>query len=184
MTFYLALLILAALAAMLVELIRGNRHLGFLARVPTLDDADLPMVSAIVAARDEERGMEAALRSLLAQDLARFEVIVVDDRSTDRTGEILDRMAAAEPRLRVLHVAELPAGWLGKNHALHLGAAEARGELLVFTDADIVMTPDTMRRAASHAVRRRLDHLTMAPRLHMPGFLLQAFGVVFGIFFI
>ncbi|HYW10153.1 MAG TPA: glycosyltransferase [Longimicrobium sp.] len=184
MTFYLALLILAALAAMLVELVRGNRHLGFLAHVPTLDDSDLPMVSAIVAARDEERGMEAALRSLLAQDLARFEVIVVDDRSTDRTGEILDRMAAAEPRLRVLHVAELPAGWLGKNHALHLGAAQARGELLVFTDADIVMTPDTVRRAASHAVRRRLDHLTMAPRVHMPGFLLQAFGVVFGIFFI
>jgi glycosyltransferase involved in cell wall biosynthesis len=184
MTFYLALLILAALAAMLVELVRGNRHLGFLARVPTLDDADLPMVTAIVAARDEERGMEAALRSLLAQDLARFEVIVVDDRSTDRTGEILDRMAAAEPRLRVVHVAELPGGWLGKNHALHLGAGEARGELLLFTDADIVMAPDTVRRAASHVVRRRLDHLTMAPRVHMPGFLIQAFGVVFGIFFI
>jgi glycosyltransferase involved in cell wall biosynthesis len=184
MTFYLALLILAALAAMLVELVRGNRHLGFLARVPTLDDADLPMVTAIVAARDEERGMEAALRSLLAQDLARFEVIVVDDRSTDRTGEILDRMAASEPRLRVVHVAELPGGWLGKNHALHLGAGEARGELLLFTDADIVMAPDTVRRAASHVVRRRLDHLTMAPRVHMPGFLIQAFGVVFGIFFI
>jgi len=113
-----------------------------------------------------------------------MELVVVDDRSADRTGEILDRMAAADPRLRVVHVRELPAGWLGKNHALELGAAEAGGELILFTDADIVMAPDTVRLAASYMERERLDHLTMAPRIDMPGFLLQAFGVLFGICFL
>jgi glycosyltransferase involved in cell wall biosynthesis len=108
----------------------------------------------------------------------------VDDRSTDRTGEILDALAAADARLRVVHVRELPRGWLGKNHALHIGSAEAGGELILFTDADIVMAPDTLRRAASYVQRERLDHLTMAPRVEMPGFLLKAFGVLFSICFL
>ncbi|HEY0153067.1 MAG TPA: glycosyltransferase family 2 protein [Longimicrobium sp.] len=182
--FWLAVVTVASFLLVAVELLRGRGQLRYLAAVEPLPQAELPLVSVVVAARDEERNVEEAMGSILAQDLADIELVVVDDRSADRTGEILDRMAAADPRLRVVHVRELPAGWLGKNHALDLGAADARGELILFTDADVVMAPDTVRLAASYMERERLDHLTMAPRIDMPGFLLQAFGVLFGICFL
>ena len=182
--FWLAVATAAGFVLLGAELVRGRGTLRYLAAVEPLPEAELPLVSVVVAARDEERNVEVAMRSLLAQDLARMELVVVDDRSGDRTGEILDRMAAADPRLRVVHVRELPPGWLGKNHALDLGAADAGGELILFTDADVVMAPETLRLAASFMVRERLDHLTMAPRIDMPGFLLRAFGVFFGICFL
>lgn len=183
----LALVVLALLAAVFVELARGGTSLRRLDGVaPPANPGERPTVSVVVAARNEARHVEAALGSLLAQaeaDDGGMEVIVVEDRSTDATGAILERMAAAHPVLRVLHVAELPAGWLGKNHALWLGAAAARGELLLFTDADVVMAPGAIRRAAAHLVRGGRDHLALAPAVRMPGRLLQAFGVAFGIFF-
>lgn len=182
--FWLAAATAALYLAMVVELARATGKLGSLDAVESLADAELPSVSIVLGARDEERNIREGVASMLAQDLPRLELVVVDDRSTDRTGEILETLAAADPRLRVVHVADLPAGWLGKNHALHVGAAEAAGELILFTDADIVMAPDTLRRAASYVQRERLDHLTMAPRVDMPGFLLRAFGVFFSICFV
>ena len=134
-----------------------------------------PLVTLITAARDEARGIEAAARSLLAQDYSALEFVMVDDRSTDRTGAILDGLAAQDPRVRVVHVGELPPGWLGKNHALARGAAAARGEWLLFADADIVMDPTTIARAMQYVERRGLDHLTLLPELVMPGILLKAF---------
>ncbi|HYJ80831.1 MAG TPA: glycosyltransferase family 2 protein [Longimicrobiaceae bacterium] len=181
--FWLGAVTVAFLAAVIAELVAGGRRLVRLEQVPPLADAEMPAVSIVVPARDEERNLETALRSVLAQRGPRIEVIAVDDRSTDRTGAILDRMAQEDPRLTVVHVAELPPGWLGKNHALWVGAGRARGELLLFTDADVVMAPDTVHRAAGHLVRERLDHVTAGPRVEMPGRLLQAFGVVFGLFF-
>ncbi|HEX5727685.1 MAG TPA: glycosyltransferase family 2 protein [Longimicrobiaceae bacterium] len=174
---------LAFALAVAAELWWGHRSVARLHRVPPLPDDELPALSVIVPARDEERNLEQALRSVLAQAGPRVEVIAVDDRSTDATGAILERMAAAEPRLRVVHVRELPPGWLGKTHALDLGAGHAAGELLLFTDADVVMAPDTLRRAAAYFVRERLDHLTLGPRLELPGWLLQLFCTVFGVMF-
>ena len=181
--FWLAVLTVAFFAATTAELVLGGRRLVFLRDVAPLAEDELPAVSIVVPARNEERGVEAALRSVLAQRGARTEVIVVDDRSEDATGAILDRMAAENPRLRVVHVAELPAGWLGKNHALELGAASATGELLLFTDADVVMAPDTVARAATYLVREGFDHVTLGPHVDMPGVLLKTFGVVFGLMF-
>jgi hypothetical protein len=131
--------------------------------------APWPKVSLIVAARDEEQDIEACTRSLLALDYPELELISVDDRSTDATGAILDRIAAADPRLRVLHVRELPPGWLGKNHALHLGASVASGELLLFTDADVEFAPDAIRGAVATFEAAQLDHLTLGPGMRLPG---------------
>jgi glycosyltransferase involved in cell wall biosynthesis len=173
----------ALMIAVFVELGVGTRRLRHLHDVPPAGPGEMPSVSIVIAARNEARGIEPALRSVLSQQGGGLETIVVDDRSDDGTGAILDRMAAENAGLRVVHVAELPAGWLGKNHALWLGAQAARGELLLFTDADVVMTPDTVARAAGYLVREGMDHVTVAPRVIMPGSLLQAFGVAFGIFF-
>ena len=134
-----------------------------------------PLVTLITAARDEARGIEAAARSLLGQNYSSLEFVMVNDRSTDRTGAILDGLAARDSRVRVVHLGELPSGWLGKNHALARGAAVARGEWLLFADADIVMDPTSIARAMQYVERRGLDHLTLLPELVMPGLLLQAF---------
>lgn len=181
--FWLSALTAAVHVGTFVELVLGTRRLRHLHDVPPAEGAEMPSVSIVIAARNEARGIEPALRSVLSQRGESIEVIVVDDRSEDATGAILDRMAAEHHRLKVVHVTELPAGWLGKNHALWLGARAARGDLLLFTDADVVMTPDTAARAAGYLVREGMDHVTVAPRVIMPGRLLQAFGVTFGIFF-
>ena len=109
---------------------------------PLPKDVNAPLVSIIVPARDEADAIEPALRSMLALDYANYEVIAIDDRSIDGTGEIVDRLAAEDPRCRVLHIRTLPAGWLGKNHANWLGAREARGEYLLFTDGDVFFAPE------------------------------------------
>lgn len=165
----------------------GNRKLEFLRDEPLPGEGPLPRLSVVVPARNEEEKLEAALRSVLAQAYGPLEVVAVDDRSTDRTGEILDRLAREHERLRVIHVEELPDGWLGKNHALHRGAEVARGELLLFTDADVMMDEDVLRRAVAYLERRELDHITVIPDLEMPGALLEAatgtFKMLFGLYF-
>lgn len=138
------------------------------------EDPPLPTLSVVVAARNEERSVEDALGSLLSLDYPEYEVVFVDDRSEDRTGEIADRLSAGDDRLKVVHVRELPAGWFGKNHASHRGAQAASGEILLFTDGDILFDPDAVARGVRHLVRNRLDHLSAAPALTVRGFLLQA----------
>jgi cellulose synthase/poly-beta-1,6-N-acetylglucosamine synthase-like glycosyltransferase len=128
-----------------------------------------PRVSIIVPARNEEGTIEPALRTLLALDYDNLEVIAVNDRSMDRTGEIMERLAAAatEHRLRVIHHLELPAGWLGKTHAMWTGAKEATGEWLLFTDADVLFKPDSVRRAVAYGEAEAADHVVLFPRMIM-----------------
>jgi cellulose synthase/poly-beta-1,6-N-acetylglucosamine synthase-like glycosyltransferase len=178
----LALATLVLHIATAIQIQRGNRSIRFLKDLPPLA-GPLPRVSILIPARNEERNLEEALRSILALDYGNLEIDVVDDRSTDRTGEILDRMAAADPRLRVVHVRELPPGWLGKNHALWLGAGKATGELLLFTDADIVIEPLALRRAVGAMVAGELDHLTASPSIERPSALFEMFIGVFALFF-
>lgn len=125
-------------------------------------------VSIVVAARNEERHIEAAVRSLLSQSYHDYELIVVDDRSTDGTPAILQALSQASVRLRVVTVRELPHGWLGKNHALHTGAAAAAGELLLFADADVMLRPHALSRAVRLLDLERADHLAVAPDLVLP----------------
>lgn len=181
--FWLALITLLVLGACLLEFARGQRLIRQLTEIEPLGDAEAPRVSVIVAARNEARKIEAALQSVLRQDYPHLDVLVVNDRSTDETGAILDRLAATYPRLHVLHLRELPAGWLGKTHALQTGAARAAGDWLLFTDADVVMAPDALRRAMRYARQQQLDHLAVGPRLTMPGHWLTMFGGAFMLFF-
>ena len=169
MWFWLALGCLAAQLVVLGLLAGGGLALRKFEAAPRPPGRPWPAVSVIVAARDEAAGIEAAMGSLLALDYPALEVIAVDDRSGDATGAILDRLAAHDRRLRVLHVRELPPGWLGKNHAVALGAREARGELLLFTDADVEFAPAALRSAVSILEAEELDHLALGPGLRLPG---------------
>ncbi|MDQ6831201.1 MAG: glycosyltransferase family 2 protein [Gemmatimonadota bacterium] len=171
----LAVVTLLWAIASFADLVIGSRSIPLLAKQPVLDGAG-PRVSIVIAARDEARQIEAALRSVLSQNYDDYEVILVDDRSTDDTGAILDRMAANDPRLRVLHVTELPAGWLGKNHALMRGAEAARSEFLLFSDADVVLHPTALSRAVRYMIDHRVDHIAVGPHVESPSALL-ALGV-------
>lgn len=145
-------------------------HPRHLSDTPPGSDAALPRLSILVPALNEEATVEAAMRSLLALDYPILEILAIDDRSTDQTGAILDRLAVEEPRLRVLHIRELPAGWLGKNHALHVGSLQATGEYLLFTDADVHFEQGALRRAVALAVEQDLDHLVLFPEVVLKGF--------------
>jgi Glycosyl transferase family 2 len=154
-----------------------------LIRLAPPGDAPVPSVTVIVPCRDEAHGLERAMRSLLAQDVPDLRILAVDDRSTDGSGAILDRLASADPRLEVLHVAALPDGWLGKNHACHAGAGRARGAWLLFTDADVVLAPGALRAALAAAEARGLGHLAVVPRFVAPGLLERAFVTAFAALF-
>ena len=107
--------------------------------------------------------------SFAAQDYENLEIIAVDDRSSDATGEIMERAAreaiAVRPALRfeVIHVRELPAGWLGKTHAMWLAAQRASGDWILFTDADVKLRADALRRALAYAEEVKADHLVLFP---------------------
>jgi glycosyltransferase involved in cell wall biosynthesis len=129
-----------------------------------------PRVSIIVPARNEEEHIGPALATLLKLDYDNYEVIAVDDRSTDRTGEVMDRIAStpqAGGRLKVIHVAELPPGWLGKVHAMWTAANRATGDWLLFTDADVLFRSDVLRRALAYAEAEAADHVVLFPRMIM-----------------
>jgi glycosyltransferase involved in cell wall biosynthesis len=131
-----------------------------------------PRVSIIVPARNEEENVAAALSTMLKIDYDNYEVIAVNDRSTDRTGDVMDRVAAtpeAVGRLKIIHVTELPHGWLGKVHAMWSAANQANGDWLLFTDADVLFRPDVLTRAQAYAEAERADHLVLFPRMIMEG---------------
>jgi len=143
-------------------------------------DSPLPSLTIVVPARNEEAEIEPALRSLLQLNYPRYQVVAVNDRSTDQTSAIMERLAA-EPasggKLKVIHAHELPSGWLGKVHAMWLGSQEnvAQGnaaqqissDWLLFTDADCVFRTDSLRRAIHYAIRTATDHLVLFPTAHM-----------------
>lgn len=135
-----------------------------------IPDGPQPRVSIIVPARNEEEHIEQSLVQLLSLDYDNYEVIAVNDRSTDRTGETMNRVAAmpeACNRFRVVHVAELPQDWLGKVYAMWSGASQASGDWLLFTDADVFFKSDVLDRAVAYAESESADHLVLFPRLVM-----------------
>jgi len=129
-----------------------------------------PRVSIIVPARNEAETIQQPLTQLLGLDYDNYEVIAVNDRSTDRTGEMMDKIGispAAHGRLKIIHVDDLPAGWLGKTHAMWTAAQQASGDWLLFTDADVLFRPQALRRALAYAESARADHVVLFPRMIM-----------------
>jgi GT2 family glycosyltransferase len=123
-----------------------------------------PSITVIVPARDEAADIAATLHSLLAQDYPNLQILAVNDRSTDRTGEIITALAAQHPgKLRALHVTDLPPEWLGKTHAMALAARQSPTDYLLFTDADVLFRPDAIRRSLAYAVASNADHLVTLP---------------------
>ena len=181
--FILSLVNLSFTLFIFVQLSLGNRLIRRLAELPVPELDRWPSISLIAPGRNEERNIEEAVRSLLKLDYPELEITLVNDRSTDKTGEILDRLAAEFPRLNVVHIKDLPAGWLGKNYAMQVGADRSHGEWLLFTDADILFEPTTLKRAIGYALENQVDHLAATPDTRMPSWLLHAFTVTFAIYF-
>ena len=138
-------------------------------RMTVLKDVDVeeprpwPKLSVVIPACNEGETLESAAKTVLAQDYPHLEIVLVNDRSTDNTGEIINRIAADDDRVRTLQITELPDGWLGKVHALKCGLEQTSGQWVLFTDADVHISPGALRRAVAYCEKRRLDHLALAP---------------------
>jgi glycosyltransferase involved in cell wall biosynthesis len=173
----------ATIALFLAGAISALWHLRWVKRLPALETFAAAegrvRCSVVIAARDEEARIEDTIRHLFAQRGVDVEIIVVDDRSTDRTGEILRGLAKEDRRLLVKRVDVLPEGWLGKCHACHVGARAATGDWILFTDADCWLKPDVIARALSVAERDGADHVTLSPGTVIESFGAQAWHLLF-----
>lgn len=169
-----AILLCAVTIVAALDLLLGVTSMKNLSEIKELQGSGQLRVSIIVPACNEEENIGHAMQSLLQQDYPNIEIIAINDRSTDGTGEILDNLAKTAPQLRVIHIQDLPKGWMGKPHALQQGAAAASGDYLLFTDADIVMEHTTIARALSYVEKEKIDHLCLIFRNSSPGWLLNS----------
>ncbi len=144
-------------------------------QLPALPETSGPDLTVVVPARDEEDSIEASLESLLCSKGVRAQIVAIDDRSEDRTGELIDAVGSrphnGSNTLEVIHNRELPQGWLGKPHALALGVARARAPWVLFTDGDVTFAPDALELALRTAVREAADHVVLVPTLAHEGVL-------------
>lgn len=132
---------------------------------------DPPLVSVIVPARNEEKNIENCLTHLLKQTYPRFEIVVVDDRSSDKTSELIERAKlGSKIAVKNIRIEKLPSGWTGKNYAMFTGSKAAEGEWFLFTDADTTHRPESLSTALGCAVERKIDFLTLAPETESRSF--------------
>ncbi|WP_028550100.1 glycosyltransferase [Paenibacillus sp. UNC451MF] len=153
---------------------------------PAMNQQELPLVSVVIAAKEEEASIVETVKHLLHQTYSRLEIIAVNDRSQDGTGRKLEELRKWSEgkenisiHLKIIHVTTLPAGWLGKNHALYQGYMQARGQYVLFTDADVLFQPNTIADAVHYMKANEVDHLTLAPNMIVNGFWLRAFVMYF-----
>lgn len=170
----LSLLACCAIIASSATFAVGMKKMRKLGDMPVGSTAERPLVSIIVPACNEEKNIARSLLSLLAQEYKNLEIIVVNDRSTDNTLQVLNTIKKRFPRLIVHEITELPEGWMGKSHALFSGALLASGTYLVFTDADVVMEKTTIARSVAYMMDNNLDHLTLVFKNMTHGWLLNS----------
>ncbi|MFD2144924.1 glycosyltransferase [Mucilaginibacter antarcticus] len=155
---------------MVPYLLLNLRTIKFLKAQPVI--AAQPTLAIIIAVRNEEEDIEKALQSLCNINYQNHQIIVVNDRSTDRTGEILARFN--HPKLTVITLRSLPDGWLGKNNALYQGYLHSTADWLLFTDADVEFHPDAISRAFGYVEKHQLDHLSILPDVRSRSTLLNS----------
>jgi glycosyltransferase involved in cell wall biosynthesis len=144
----------------------GRNKMKLLRRPPLVVPDPAPLATIVIPAKDEGERIRGCLESCLNQDYANFEVLAIDDRSTDQTGAVMDDIAAQNPRLTVIHKTEPPPpGWTGKNHGLWTGQGRARGEWLLFVDSDVVLQKDALSASMSVVLRKEFDMISLLPHV-------------------
>jgi glycosyltransferase involved in cell wall biosynthesis len=183
--FWSSLIELAAWGVALAWVFRTYDALQMLPTVTNLTGMDWDVgpvreltLTVVVAARDEAKDIAATLDALLATDYGWLRIVAVDDRSTDGTGAILDEYASREQRrLKVIHIAELEEGWLGKTFALAVATENSASDYVLYTDADVLLSPSILRRAMAYAEATEADHLVVMPTMLVKG---RGEGIVLG----
>ena len=183
-TFVSLLLLCVLWVVIFAYLFWAIRRIPELARQNVGLPAVWPKLTVVVPACNEAEQIESAVQTLIAQDYPDLEIILLNDRSTDTTAAIVDRLAAGDRRIEAIHIETLPAGWLGKVHALDRGVARAHGEWILCTDADVHFAPGVLRQAVAFALDQRCDHLALIPRTIQNGFWLDVAVRAFGLLFI
>ena len=150
-----------------------SRYIPLLSSLRPEPPTKWPFVSLVIPACNEEKKIRDAMTTLQNIDYPSYEVIAINDRSTDRTGEILEQLAQENSSLKVVHIEQLPDNWLGKVHAMHVGTQQAQGDYLVFIDADVHLAPDALQKIMSLTMEKQLDHLTILPGLRKGTFALE-----------
>lgn len=178
------------IVALALFVLHANWQVRSMPRVEGIDPAGkepLPRLSVVIPARDEAETLQGALETLLTSTYPELEIVLVNDRSTDSTGALMDQIAAADGRVTVVHLDTLPPGWLGKLNALNEGTSRATGEVLLFADVDVHYEPQTLERAVRWMEADRLDHLALMPAVRSQSLLAEAmighFGMLFMTFF-
>ena len=170
-----------------VELTTALRTGALAPTMPREPQTPQPPVSVVIAAHNEAETIERCLARVLVQDYPRLQVLIANDRSADDTGQIVRRIAADHPNVRCIDIHHLPEGWLGKTHAISVAARQADGEYLLFMDSDVELHPATVSTVVDLAERRRLDFLSLWPKVVVKGFwerfLLPALGWTLGLWF-
>jgi cellulose synthase/poly-beta-1,6-N-acetylglucosamine synthase-like glycosyltransferase len=177
--FWYSVILFVITIALNFYLLIGFKQIKQVSRLPLTDNP--PPLAIIIAVRNEEEDLEKALESVCNINYSSHRIIVVNDRSTDRTGEILQTFSSRYPRIQVTTITSLPDSWLGKNNALYQGYLSSTEEWMLFADADIVFHPDAINKAVGYAVKQQLDHLTMLPELISRSAILNSVFATFSI---
>lgn len=149
----------------------GRKRMNLMRRPPIEVPGEKPSVTILIPAKDEGERIRRCILSAIEQDYPKIEVIAIDDRSTDNTGAVMDELAAAHPRLKVLHITEPPEfGWTGKNNALHQGSKHATGDWLLFVDSDVILQRDALTIGMAVVRRKNFGLLSLLPRLETESF--------------
>lgn len=153
-------------------LIKGRQRMMLIPRPIRELPTDSPSVTILIPAKDEEQRISDCVTSALQQNYPTVNVIAIDDRSTDKTGQVLDELASKHSGLQVIHVPQgnPPAGWTGKNNALRIGAEQAAGAWLLFVDSDVILGPDALRATIAECLAKQFDMMSLVLRLDSHGF--------------
>lgn len=160
--FYFQIIVLIVLISLLFIFL-WNLYITRKRKFPNIESSKLPFVSVLIPARNEQDNIQQCVLSLNEQDYPHYEIVVLNDHSTDRTGNILSELQSKLPDLKIINGEELPAGWIGKSFACHQLTQSAKGDWLLYTDADTIHNRNSIRTGVETALKRNADLLSVVP---------------------